>query len=140
MAIADGNQVTLEYTLRLTDDSIVESNVGGSGFEYTHGSHQVIPGLEKGLLGLEVGAQKRIQVEPEDGYGLVQEAAFHEVEKQMVPEGAWAVGTELTARGPDGREMPVRVHEVRDATIVIDANHPLAGKTLVFDVRVLAVA
>lgn len=139
MGIHAGNHVSIEYTLRLEDGRIIESNVGEEAFEYTQGNDEIIPGLEQGLEGLDVGDVKEIRIPPELAYGPVLPDAFYEVAKELVPPGAWAVGTELVARDSSGRERQVRVHEVRDDTIVIDANHPLAGKTLIFDVRVLAV-
>lgn len=139
MSIHEGSHVSIEYTLRLEDGSVIESNVGQAPFEYTHGNEEIIPGLEQGLEGMEVGEQKSIRIPPELGYGPVHPEAFYEVDKDLVPETAWEVGTELVARDASGRERPVRVHEVREATIVIDANHPLAGKTLVFEVRVVSI-
>lgn len=139
MAIHAGSRVSIEYTLRLEDGSIVESNVGEDAFEYTQGNDEIIPGLEQGLEGLDTGDVKEIRIPPELAYGPVHPEAFYEVDKQLVPPGARVVGTELVARDSSGRERQVRVHEVREETIVIDANHPLAGKTLIFDVRVLAV-
>ncbi len=139
MSIREGSHVSIEYTLRLEDGSIIESNVGEEPFEYTQGNDEIIPGLEQGLEGLDVGDQKEIRIPPELAYGPVHPEAFYEVDKELVPPGAWVAGTELVARDSSGRERQVRVHEVREETIVIDANHPLAGKTLIFDVRVLAV-
>jgi FKBP-type peptidyl-prolyl cis-trans isomerase SlyD len=139
MSIQEGSHVAIEYTLLLEDGSVVESNVGDAPFEYTHGNAEIIPGLEQGLEGMEVGERKSIRVPPELAYGPVHPEAFYEVDKDLVPESAWEVGTELVARDSSGRERPVRVHEIRDDTIVIDANHPLAGKTLVFNVRVLSI-
>ncbi|MCX8071740.1 MAG: FKBP-type peptidyl-prolyl cis-trans isomerase [Candidatus Binatia bacterium] len=139
MGIHAGNRVAIEYTLRLEDGSIIESNVGEEAFEYTQGNEEIIPGLEQGLEGLEEGDVKEIRIPPELAYGEVLPEAFYEVDKNLVPPAARVVGTELVARDANGRERHVRVHEVHDETIVIDANHPLAGKTLIFDVRVLSV-
>jgi FKBP-type peptidyl-prolyl cis-trans isomerase SlyD len=137
--IENGKHVSIEYTLRLEDQSVVESNVGQEPLEYTHGAQEIIPGLEAGLAGLSAGQTQRVTVAPDDAYGPIHEDAFHEIDKQHVPEGAWHAGAQLVARDQEGRERPLRVHEVRDNTVVIDANHPLAGKTLIFDVTVLAV-
>jgi FKBP-type peptidyl-prolyl cis-trans isomerase 2 len=139
MGVQDGKRVSLEYTLRLDDETLIESNVGKHAFEYTQGKHEVVPGLESGLAGLEVGDSKRVTVPPEQGYGPIDPASFKEVDKDIVPADARNVGAQLKARGQQGRERSVRVHEVRENTVVIDGNHPLAGKTLVFDVKVLAV-
>jgi len=139
MAVQDGKLVSIEYTLRLEDQSVVESNVGQEPLQYMHGAHEIIPGLERELAGLEVGATRHVTVLPEDAYGLIDPENFHEIEKEHVPEGAWKVGAQLVATDRGGNERRLRVHEVRDHTIVLDLNHPLAGKTLVFDVKVLAI-
>jgi FKBP-type peptidyl-prolyl cis-trans isomerase SlyD len=139
MKIEDGRRVSVEYTLRLEDESVVESNVGKKPLQYTHGAHEIIPGLEQALGGLAVGDAQQVTVAPEDAYGPVDPQAFHEIDKGRVPEGAHKVGAQLVARDQEGHERHLRVHEVRDNTVVIDVNHPLAGKTLVFDVKVLAI-
>lgn len=140
MTVADGKRISIEYTLRLEDLSEVESNVGEEPLEYTHGAHEIIPGLEQGLLGLDVGGARRVTVPPELGYGPVDPEAFQEVEKSAVPEDAWWAGAPLLARDAEGRSRELRVHEVRQTTVVVDFNHPLAGKTLIFDVRILGIA
>ncbi len=139
MKVEDGKRVSVEYTLRLDDQSVVESNVGKPPLQYTHGSHEIIPGLEQALSGLAVGDAQQVNVAPEDAYGPVNPEAFHEIDKSRVPEGAHKVGAQLVARDQEGHERRLRVHEVRDETVVVDLNHPLAGKTLIFDVKVLAV-
>jgi FKBP-type peptidyl-prolyl cis-trans isomerase SlyD len=139
MKIEDGRRVSLEYTLRLDDQSVVETNVGKSPLQYTHGSNEIIPGLEQALSGLAVGDAQQVNVAPEDAYGPVKPEAFHEIEKGRVPEDAHRVGAYLVARDREGHERRLRVHEVRDNTVVVDFNHPLAGKTLIFDVKVVAV-
>jgi len=139
MRVQDGKLVSIEYTLRLQDEGLVESNVGEAPLQYTHGASEIIPGLEEALNDLGVGEARQVTVPPEKAYGLVDPDAFEEVEKQHVPQGAWHVGAMLVARDPEGQERHLRVHEVLDDTVIVDFNHPLAGKTLVFDVKVLAV-
>jgi FKBP-type peptidyl-prolyl cis-trans isomerase SlyD len=102
---------------------------------YVHGQGQIIPGLEKELAGMAVGGEKKVTVKPEEGYGPVDPRAFEEVPKDKLPADALKVGTMLVARGPQGERM-VRVHEVKEKTVIMDFNHPLAGKTLFFDIKV----
>lgn len=137
--IADGKQVSLEYTLTLEDKSQIDSNVGKAPLVYTHGSHEIIPGLEKQLTGLKVGDKKRIEVSPEEGYGVVDPERKQEIEKDRIPEDARKVGAKLTGQGPDGQLVFAQVTEVKENTIVLDLNHPLAGKKLIFDIKVLKV-
>lgn len=135
--VANGTEVSLEYTLKLDDKTVLESNVGKEPMTYTQGAHEIVPGLEKAMEGLAVGDRKHIEVKPADGYGEVDPKAFQEVKKSQIPEKAWKVGTQLEAKGPDGESMFPRVTEVKSDTIVLDFNHPLAGKTLFFDIKVL---
>ncbi len=137
MTVSEGKLVSLEYTLRLDDKTVVESNVGGDPLKYTQGAHELIVGLEKALEGMAVGDKKTVTVPPADGYGAVDPKAFQEVSKKLIPPDALKVGAQLQGRGPDGRVLYPRVSEVKDETGVLDFNHPLAGKTLVFDVKVL---
>ena len=88
---------------------------------------------------MPAGSEKKVTVKPEDAYGQVNPQAFQEVPKDKLPPEALKVGTVLTARGPEGQSVPVRVHEIKENTVVMDFNHPLAGKTLVFDVKVTEV-
>jgi FKBP-type peptidyl-prolyl cis-trans isomerase SlyD len=85
---------------------------------------------------MKVGEEKKIQIKPEDGYGPVNPDAFQEVPKDKLPPEALKVGTMLMAQGPQGQGIPVRVHEVKDTTVIMDFNHPMAGKTLSFDVKI----
>ena len=137
--IENGSQVSIEYTLLDEKGNQIESNKGGNPFKYTHGKGDIIPGLEEGLSGMKVGGEKTIKVKPEDAYGEVKPEAFQEVPHKNIPADLLKVGTQLVARSPQGQSMPVRVHEVKDETVVLNLNHPLAGKTLTFEVKVLAV-
>jgi len=137
--IKDGAQVTLEYTLKLEDKTLLESNVGKEPMTYRHGAHEIVPGLEQSLEGLAKGDKKHVIVKPADGYGQVDAKAVQEVKKTLVPEAARKVGAQLEAKSPDGQSMFPRVTEVKEDTVVLDFNHPLAGKTLFFDVTILDV-
>ena len=137
--IAEGKQVSLEYTLTLEDKTKVDSNVGKAPLVYTQGSHDIIPGLEKQLGGLKVGESKRIEVSPEEGYGPVDPSRKQEVPKDKIPEDARKVGAKLTGRSPNGQLMFAQVTEIKDNIVVLDLNHPLAGKKLIFEVKVLKV-
>jgi len=138
-AIADGKQVSLEFTLSLDDKTKVQSNVGQEPMVYLHGSNQIIPGLEKQLTGLKVGESKHVEVSPEEGYGPVDPKRTQEVEKNKIPEEARKVGAKLTGRGPQGQMMYAEVKEIKGDTAILDLNHPLAGKKLIFDIKVLKI-
>ena len=137
--IKKGSAVSLEYTLSDEKGKVIESNKGEQPLYYVHGRNEIIPGLEKALEGMAVGGVKHVTVKAEDGYGVIDPAAFREVPKENVPKEALKAGTELVASNAQGESMPVRVREIKDKTVVIDMNHPMAGKTLVFDIKVLDV-
>jgi FKBP-type peptidyl-prolyl cis-trans isomerase SlyD len=137
--VQPGSEVAFDYTL--TDDSgkVVDSSKGKEPMHYVHGKGQIIPGLEKELAGMAVGSEKKVTVKPEDAYGPIDPQAFREIPKEKVPAEALKVGTMLMAQGPGGQGVPVRVHEIKDNTVIMDFNHPLAGKTLSFDVKITEV-
>jgi len=135
--VTEGKNVSLEYTLTLDDKSVVESNVGKQPLTYTHGTRQIVPGLEKALEGLAVGDTKEVTVAPADGYGEKDPEALQEVQKQLIPPDALVVGSRLQGKAPDGHMVYPQVAEIKDDTVVLDFNHPLAGKTLHFDVKIL---
>lgn len=137
--VKNGYVVSLEYTLSDDKGKIIESNKGKDPLTYTQGQGQLIPGLEKELMGLNVGSEKNVKVKPEEGYGPIDPKAFREVPRENLPPEALKVGTTLVARNAGGQGFPVRVHEIKEKTVVLDLNHPLAGKTLTFAVKVLDV-
>lgn len=132
MTVSNGKQVTLEYTVKLEDQSVVDTNVGGEPLKVTQGRHELIPGLEKALEGMAPGEKKNVTVAPPEGYGSIDPKAFQEVDKNIVPTEARKVGTQLEGKTADGRKIFPRIAEVKPETIVLDFNHPLAGKTLHF--------
>ena len=137
--VGDGKRVSLEYTLTLEDQTVIDTNVGKTPLVYTHGTQQIVPGLEKQLVGLKTGDTKKVEVSPEEGYGEADPNRFQEVPTGNIPEEARSVGKKLQGQGPDGQMMFAQVTEVKEKTIIVDLNHPLAGKKLFFDVKVLKI-
>ena len=135
--VKDGSVVSLQYSLSEEDGKLIESNKGKDPLKYIHGRQQIVPGLEKELTGMKVGGEKKVKVDPEEAYGPVNAKAFQELPKEQIPPDGLKVGAILTAKGPQGQTIPVRIHEIKEKTVVVDLNHPMAGKTLVFDVKVL---
>jgi len=140
MTVSNGKQVSLEYTMKLDDQSVVDTNVGGKPLKVTQGSHQIIPGVEKQIEGMAPGEKKKFSVAPTEGYGTVDPKAFQEIDKKMVPADAQKVGMQLEGTTTEGQKVFPRISAVKNDTVVLDFNHPLAGKTLYFDVKVLDVA
>ena len=137
--IEDGATVRLEYTLSDDAGKLLDTNKGQEPLTYTQGGQQIIAGLEKQLAGMQTGQAKKVVLKPEDAFGPVDPAAQTEVPKDALPADALVVGTQLMARNASGEGRPVIVKEIKEKTVVVDLNHPLAGKTLVFDVKVLGV-
>jgi len=139
MDVSTGKQVSIEYTLTLEDETVVDSNVGAEPLTFIQGSHNIIPGLESALDGMKVGESKQVTVAPEDAYGFVNEDSVSEIEKTYIPEDSLKVGAVLQGQSPDGRVIIARVVEITEETVMLDYNHPLAGKTLNFDVEIMNV-
>src|SRR5574337_10481 len=137
--IQDGSTVKLEY--KLTDDkgALLDTNEGKEPLIYTHGQGQIIPGLEKALGGLHVGDAKHVVVPPDEAYGPIRPEAFVEIPKERIPEKSQTVGAHLVAQGKNGQPLHAFVKEIKEKTIVLDTNHPLAGKALTFDVKIVDV-
>ncbi len=134
--IARGKTIAIEYTLTLDDGTEVQSNVGGPPLSYVAGKGQIIPGLEAALDGKVVHDRIKVRIPAEQAYGPIDPRNLQEVPLDKIPEDARKVGTLLRAEGFDG---PIRVAEVRPDVVVLDMNHPLAGKALTFDVLVLSI-
>jgi FKBP-type peptidyl-prolyl cis-trans isomerase 2 len=139
MVIQNGSRVSFEYTLTV-DGQVVDSSEGKDPLQYTHGEGNIIPGLAKQLEGLGVGDEKAITVSAEEGYGTVDPQALREIEKSKLPPTLEPqIDMFLNMSTPDGRSFPVRIAEVKENTVVLDFNHPLAGKNLNFQVKIISV-
>lgn len=111
--------------------------MGGDPLTFTQGSHQIIPGLEQALEGMKAGESKKVTVDPKEGYGEVDPRGYQEIPIDQIPPDARKVGMQLQGKDPEGRIIRPMVKEVKEEVVVLDFNHPLAGKTLYFDVKVL---
>jgi FKBP-type peptidyl-prolyl cis-trans isomerase 2 len=132
--VGDGMEVSFEYTVALADKTVVTSNAGKDPLVYRHGEEQILPGLEKALAGMKPGDSKHVDLAAADAYGPYDEKAKVTVKRDQVPPD---VKADMTLSSPDGHT--VKVVEVNEKDVVLDLNHPLAGKDLAFDVKVLKV-
>jgi FKBP-type peptidyl-prolyl cis-trans isomerase SlyD len=144
MRIGKGSVVSLQYKLHFGDGQVVDASEPSDPLVYLHGESQIVPGLERELEGLESGAARQVTVAPADGYGELDLAAVQRVPKLAFPEGFEPeIGQELVAQGPDGQPLPFVIKALEKSlegdVVVVDFNHPLAGKTLHFDVVVVEV-
>jgi len=140
MKVAKGLVVGLDYKLHVGDGKIIDESLPDDPLQYLHGSGQIVPGLESALEGMEVGQSKTVVVPAAEGYGEYDPAGVEEVPHSMFRDGVPEAGAEVpaTVQLEDGgeEELLLTVKEVKKDTVVIDLNHPLAGKTLHFDVTV----
>ncbi len=133
-----GKQVSVEYTVFLQDGTKIDTNVGEPPLVFVLGANQVFPALEQALVGLKVGDTKHVLLKPEEAYGQIVPDAFREVELETIPNQFRFVGAVLGIQDPNGGVYPIRVHAINDEKVTLDFNHPLAGKELRFEVRVVA--
>ena len=135
-----GSTVQLEYKLTDEKGTVLDTNEGKDPLIYTQGQGQIIPGLEKALVGLRVGYAKHVVVPSDEAYGPVRSEAFVEIPKERLLPKLQTVGAHLVAQGKNGQPVHAFVKEIKEKTIVLDINHPLAGKALTFDVKVVGIA
>jgi peptidylprolyl isomerase len=139
-ALKSGDTVAIHYTGTLLDGSTFDSSEGREPLEFEVGSGMIIPGLDRAMPGLEVGDKKIVKIACEDAYGPLNPEMRQAVPREGIPADIpLEVGTQLQMQTPDGQAMPVMVVEVDEATVLLDANHPLAGKDLQFDIEVVSI-
>ena len=138
LVIKNGKAVKMNYELSVNGE-IIDSTDGREPFQYIHGKNQIIPALERHLEGLKIGDEREIILGPEDAYGIVDPEAYVEIPKSQLPQVDIQVGTRLGMIGPDGARLPATVVEIRFETVLLDLNHPLAGKELHFLIRILEI-
>ncbi len=137
--VSEGRLVTIHYRLSTEDGTVVEDTFDEEPVVYEHGAGQVVPGLERGLVGLGAGDERRLSVKPEQAYGLRDASAEKSVPRADFPPGEeLSPGMSFRARGPEGA-ISVWVQAVDGDSVTITSNHPLAGVDLIYDVKVLDV-
>ncbi|PTM04061.1 MAG: peptidylprolyl isomerase [Bacteroidetes bacterium] len=132
--------VRVHYTGKLADGEIFDDSRGREPIEFTLGAGQVIPGFEKAVLDMAVSDTKTVNIPSADAYGdhrpeLIQAVPLSELPEEIKPE----VGMQLVSQAPDGQQIPLVVTEVNDDNIMVDANSPLAGKDLIFDLELVEI-
>ena len=135
MSIEKNQIVSIEYEVR-DGDEIVDSNIGGAPLVFMFGKGQIIPGLENGIVNMAIGEKGDVFVAAEDAYGTYNEDALQELPSEQFAGIELAKGMSLYGQGEDGSTVQVIVKEIKDEAVVIDFNHPLAGKDLMFTVAI----
>jgi FKBP-type peptidyl-prolyl cis-trans isomerase SlyD len=137
MQVAENYVVSMNYTLKDEKGNVLDTSEGKEPLDFLYGKGMIIPGLEKALEGKEKGDSLKVTVEPEEGYGTYNEQAIGEVSKDNFQEGMEPkVGMQVQAQDPNGNVQIFTITEIKDETVMLDGNHPLAGQTLYFDVDI----
>jgi len=135
-----GDTVSIHYTGRLEDGTVFDSSEGREPLQFEVGSGKIIPGLDGAIAGMSEGEKKTVSVEPDEGYGPIQPDAMQAVPRENIPDEIdLEIGAPLQVQTQDGRTVAVTVAEISDEEVVLDANHPLAGKKLEFDVELVKI-
>ncbi|WP_425083929.1 FKBP-type peptidyl-prolyl cis-trans isomerase [Ruegeria profundi] len=138
--IKQGDTVRIHYTGTLLDETVFDSSDGRDPLEFVVGSGQIIPGLDSAMPGLAVGDKKRVEIACVDAYGPINPAMRQDIPREGIPNDIpLEPGSQLQMQTPDGQALPVTVVEANEATVTLDANHPLAGQDLIFDIEVVSV-
>ncbi len=139
--VKTGDTVKIHYTGTLNDGTTFDSSAGRDPLQFQVGSGQIIPGLDQALPGMAVGEEKRVHVACAEAYGDVNPEARQPVPREQIPADIpLELGTQLQMQTPTGQVVPVVVAEVSDTEVTLDANHPLAGKDLIFDIELVEIA
>ncbi len=140
-SVQNGDTIKVHYTGRFEDGMIFDSSMGGNPLEFTLGNHEVIRGFENAALGMAVGDTKTVSIEPKDAYGDYNENLVVDMPREYFPEEiSPEVGMRLIIVDNNGEELPVVVSDIHDESVRLDANHPLAGKKLIFDIELVEIS
>jgi len=138
---SSGDTVKVHYTGKLDDGTVFDSSRDREPLEFTLGGGQVIPGFEEAVRDMEEGEETTVTIPPEEAYGQRQDQAVIEVAREQLPDEIKPeVGMQLEVLSAGGGSFPARITEVNDRTITLDANHPLAGEQLTFEIELVEVA
>ena len=136
----DGDTVNVHYTGKLEDGTVFDSSVEREPLEFTLGAGTIVPGFEEAVRGMQAGQSKTVTIPSQEAYGPRRDEMVLVIERtKLSPELKPDVGQQLQMQQPDGRAVSVLVTEVSETTITIDANHPLAGKDLTFEIELLEI-
>ena len=139
--VAEGSTVQIEFTGKLEDGTVFDKTDEGKPLEFVVGEKKVLPSLENAVQGMKKGESKTLKLEPKDAFGdrvegLVKQIPRNALPKELEPKP----GMMLVLAAPDGRKVPVTITKVEDKNITIDLNHPLAGKNVTFEIKVVDVS
>ena len=140
MAIEKGNKIKVEYEGKFEDGTVFDSSKGKEPLAFEAGAGKVIKGFDDAVIGMKTGEEKEFSIEPKDAYGEVKPELKQEIPRSNLPKDQEPkVGMVLMLSAPNGQQMPSQIVEVNDEKVVIDINHPLAGKKLIFNIKIVEI-
>ena len=138
--VKEGDTISIHYTGKLEDGTVFDSSEGGASLEFKVGGGEFLKGLEDGVIGMEAGDEKTIRIPAEEGYGICTEEKVFEFGRDRAPENFDPeIGQQLQMHRADGMPIPVKVTGKIEKAFIMDCNHPLAGKNLVFDIKLVEI-
>lgn len=140
MVVKKGDKVKVTYTGELSDGTIFDKSDDKEPLEFVVGTGQLIPGFDKAVEGMKLDEEKKVTIKAEDAYGKREEALTKEFPRTFFPEDFKAEkGMGIMLKDSDGRSIPARITDITENGITVDLNHPLAGKDLTFDIKVISI-
>jgi FKBP-type peptidyl-prolyl cis-trans isomerase 2 len=140
MSVKKGDKIRVEYTGKLDDGSLFDTSEGKAPIEFEVGAKKVIPGFDNAVVGMEKDQEKEVKIKPEEAYGNLDANLVKKMPRTMLPpDQEPKAGMMLLMKTKEGQQIPARIAEVTDKEVTIDLNHPLAGKTLNFKIKIVAI-
>jgi len=141
MPIKKGDKIKVDYTGTFDDGTVFDTSEGKQPLEFEAGAGKVIKGFDEAVIGMEKDEEKEIKIEPKEAYGDINPQMVQKIPRDKLPPGQEPKpGMMLGLGTPDGKQMPARITEVNEKEITIDLNHPLAGKTLNFKIKIIEIS
>ncbi len=136
----EGDTVRIHYSGSLEDGTVFDSSQDREPLEFTLGEGKVIPGFEKAVIGLDEGGKTQVKIEPDEAYGQRRDDLIVSIDRQQIADQIEPeLGMTLQASAPDGSVAPVTIVDMDESTVTLDGNHPLAGKTLNFEIELVSI-
>ena len=139
MSVKSGDKIKVEYEGKFENGTVFDASAKhGQPLEFEAGSGMVVPGFDKAVIGMSVGEEVEVTLKPKDAYGEIHQGAIQKVPKDKFPEGA-EVGMSIGIPLPNGQQAPAQITEISDSEVTLDLNHPMAGKTLIFKIKIVSI-
>lgn len=137
-AVKPGDKIRVAYTGKLENGDVFDASEKGTPLEFTVGEGQLIQGFDEAVVGMHLGEKKNINIPPDEGYGIRNDDLIFDIPRENIPtDMALEVGKVIQLTNQSGQKIPGIISTIGDTAVTIDANHPLAGKTLVFDIEIV---